>query len=396
MNKYESIILNYLLDKYERSVISKQGTSLKLKIKVKVIKLFNKYDSSGYYQERLAIDKACNYLNQLHLISYTGDEDDIDEVILNLDHESIEHCYKLLSRVSPKSNQQVALNCLNEILVDIDWINRFKDEMINKLRDYKSISRYLPLDVIEIKEIFAVLLALTKQQEEISFRKFSIKALKDSKRLEEIKGKIINIITDYFDIYFQDEDELFGYFNVIKNPGFIYLNGNIKIKLNEQIIDIGKLKSPFSLTTKNIRLLEILEIRDSKILTIENLTSFYDTSLDDTLVIYLGGYHNTLRRELLLKIYAYNQQLKFYHFGDIDAGGFYIYRHLIEKTNIPFEMIRMDKQTLIKYQKYTKPLTINDRKRLDNLKMLIDDDVIDYMLEHNCKLEQEIVELERI
>lgn len=187
---------------------------------------------------------------------------------------------------------------------------------------------------------------------------------------------------------------MFSHFNIIKNPGFIYLNGNIKIRLNGQIIDIGKLNSPFSLTTANIKFLEIIEIQDTKVLTVENLTSFYDTSLKDTLIVYLGGYHNALRRELLLKIYEFNSNLKFYHFGDIDAGGFYIYRHLLEKTNIPFELLAMDRETLIKYQDYTRPLTQNDQKRLRNLKTLINVDVIEYMLEHNCKLEQEIVELD--
>ena len=181
---------------------------------------------------------------------------------------------------------------------------------------------------------------------------------------------------------------------MIKNPGFIYLNGQIKISLNGQVVDIGKLNSPFSLTTENIKLLKILEIKDDNVLTIENLTSFYDTVLDNTLIIYLGGYHNALRRELLLKIFQFNSMLNYYHFGDIDAGGFYIYLHLIEKTKIPFKTIAMDKDVLIKYQEYTKRLTANDRKRLIKLKDVIDNDVIGYMLENDCKLEQEIVELQ--
>ena len=53
----------------------------------------------------------------------------------------------------------------------------------------------------------------------------------------------------------------------------------------------------------------------------------------------------------------------------------------------------MDKDVLIKYQEYTKRLTANDRKRLIKLKDVIDNDVISYMLENDCKLEQEIVEL---
>ena len=51
----------------------------------------------------------------------------------------------------------------------------------------------------------------------------------------------------------------------------------------------------------------------------------------------------------------------------------------------------MNVDMLKKYKAYTKPLTENDRKRL----LLIEEshqEVIDYMLKHNVKLEQEIIE----
>lgn len=67
-----------------------------------------------------------------------------------------------------------------------------------------------------------------------------------------------------------------------------------------------------------------------------------------------------------------------------------------EKTNIPFQMLAMNKNVLEMYHEYTKKLTQNDRIRLEKIKEYIHDDVIDYMLENNCKLEQEIVDLSLI
>ena len=322
-------------------------------------------------------------------------DDGISEISLSLIDKHIKKAYQLVNRIYLPDYRQETISFLKSICFSKDWLNVFRNEMINKLENYQSINKYLSIDNNqEIRDISKVLQALINQEKEISFRKFSVTVLKDSKRLEIIKGKVINIINDYCGIDFQNDDELFGYFNVIKNPGFIYLNGQIKISLNGQVVDIGKLNSPFSLTTENIKLLKILEIKDDNVLTIENLTSFYDTVLDNTLIIYLGGYHNALRRELLLKIFQFNSMLNYYHFGDIDAGGFYIYLHLIEKTKMPFKTIAMDKDVLIKYQEYTKRLTANDRKRLIKLKDVIDNDVISYMLENDCKLEQEIVELQ--
>lgn len=56
----------------------------------------------------------------------------------------------------------------------------------------------------------------------------------------------------------------------------------------------------------------------------------------------------------------------------------------------------MSKDILIKYADYCKKLTANDRKKLSNLKEYITDGTIEYMLEHDVKLEQEIVEIEDI
>ena len=303
MNKYATKILTNLLEKYERSVLSKQGSCLNLQIKVKLRKLFPKYDNSDYYSRRLLIDEACYDLNNLHLLDIIIDDEGINEIALVLDDNYIKEAYRLIKRIYLDDYRLETIDYLKEISFSIDWLDNFKNEMIKKIENYQSVSRYLNIENIEeINDTFIVLQALVKQKKEISFRKFSLMALKDSKRLENIKSKLINIINDYYSESFQNEDELFGYFNVIKNPGFIYLSGQIKISLNDQIIDIGKLNSPFSLTTENIKLLKILEIRDVNVLTIENLTSFYDTVIDNTLIIYLGGYHNALRRELLLKM----------------------------------------------------------------------------------------------
>ena len=53
----------------------------------------------------------------------------------------------------------------------------------------------------------------------------------------------------------------------------------------------------------------------------------------------------------------------------------------------------MDINTLEKYMEHTKTLTVNDRKRLERLldKLECDREVIAFMLNKDCKLEQEAV-----
>ena len=137
------------------------------------------------------------------------------------------------------------------------------------------------------------------------------------------------------------------------------------------------------------------EAQIRRVITIENLTAFFRWEEEESLMVYLGGYHNSVRRALLQKIYAAFPDAVYCHFGDIDVGGFLIYEDLCRKTGIPFQLYRMDLDTLKEYEKYGKALTENDRVRIE--KMLKENpfvpyaDVLAYMLSAGIKLEQECI-----
>ncbi|MBR3336772.1 MAG: hypothetical protein IKG26_07045 [Bacillus sp. (in: Bacteria)] len=95
----------------------------------------------------------------------------------------------------------------------------------------------------------------------------------------------------------------------------------------------------------------------------------------------------------LVNTYANNPDIDYYHYGDIDAGGFYILLHLREKTGVEFKPMNMDVETIATNVDYAKPLTENDKRRLKNLLNGEFNDVVTYMLENNCKLEQEVLDL---
>ena len=65
----------------------------------------------------------------------------------------------------------------------------------------------------------------------------------------------------------------------------------------------------------------------------------------------------------LMKVYRSEPNKQYFHFGDIDAGGFYIFDDLCEKTGIPFQPLSMDMDTLYSYKSYWKELTKNDVTR---------------------------------
>lgn len=95
-------------------------------------------------------------------------------------------------------------------------------------------------------------------------------------------------------------------------------------------------------------------------------------------------------------VYSFNQDARYKHFGDIDAGGFWIHHNLCEVTEVDFELFGMSVNELqnMEYTRCLHQLSHNDRARLQELKgMDTYAEVINYMLERDVKLEQEIVSL---
>lgn len=132
-----------------------------------------------------------------------------------------------------------------------------------------------------------------------------------------------------------------------------------------------------------------------KVITIENLTTFFRWEESESILIYLGGYHNAVRRKLLQKLYRVFPDAEYFHFGDIDVGGFEIYRDLCDRTGISFRPYRMGICELKQYELYAKKLTANDQQRLgvllENKKYETVWPVLKYMKEHGKKLEQESI-----
>ena len=180
-----------------------------------------------------------------------------------------------------------------------------------------------------------------------------------------------------------------------KIPVIFIIKGNGTLVLKDSLLHIDDFSEGLTLSSSDVSQIIIKEIYDHDIMTIENLTVFYKIKEEDTLLIYLGVYHNTIRRDFLKFLYQKYPDKKYLHFGDIDAGGFYIPEHLKNKTGIPFEPYMMDKNVVTQHHEQTIPLQGNDRKRLNDLlnqsKYI---DTITYMLENDIKLEQEQLSFE--
>lgn len=394
MNSFEKNLLNKLLDKYESSKLSKGGTTVSRRIKLTTKDdVLSSYIASDSYKYADENDSVIKKLESYGFVRAEWNYDTFKSLTLNIDN--VDSIYNYINREKPSDE----LDRIKEILLKYKF-DGFVNDFINYVYDYiNSKYDYPKLYFIDSKQLDLLLKIFTyllKLEEDTKKRDFSAKYLCDSKLFESVQGKVIKIIKDFdSNDYDSDEDALSAY-NIVKNTSYVILKNKLVFKLNDCIIDLDKLGFEYSLSNEMINNLEIINSNVHKILTVENLTTFYSLDDKDSVIIYLAGFHNHTKQKLLKKIYSKYPNAQYFHFGDIDAGGFWIYQTLKEKTDIPFSPYRMNIKELIENKNKLKKLTENDKKRLN--RMLYDErfkifkDTIEYMLNNKVKLEQELLD----
>ena len=400
MKRYDVILLNSLVDKYEKSSLYRGENQVKVTISYR----FNKKTLPEYFDDfdytaKEMIHEYCLNLQEKEWVTIVWHKYEEYNIIkqLNLNINHVSDVYLFLNRKEKKSLERQAINLLTEYLERTSYIGEFARDMIAQLNEGKGIQRYLDIEEPQlIKDILYGLDRIIKQEVEVSKRIFSIQLFNNSKHLEGIEPKIERIMRDYGQ--YVTYNDLLAEENIIKNPGFVYIKGAGTFQFANQVIDLKTLMNKeIGLSSDLIDAMSVIDLDVDRIITIENLTTFHTYSNPNELVIYLGGFHNTIRRNFLLKLYHSNPNLKFYHWGDIDLGGFRIFRDLQLKTGIPFKAYKMDLDTLLKYQSYA--FKITSKAYSKHLEALLNDDgydefkgVIRYMLEYQIRLEQEIIE----
>lgn len=214
------------------------------------------------------------------------------------------------------------------------------------------------------------------------------------------KSRICSIIEEYgeleLDLSVLDKKEkekaILEEYQVFSNPSYIFFKGNVDIHyVDGNSISVTP-DNPIAILSEAIVRIEMIKVNSNRIVTVENLTSYNRINDNKSTFIYLSGYHNTAKQRFLKKIAENNSGVSWFHFGDIDPDGYYILKNLIEKTGISFVPLYMDVQQLINCKQYCKPLEKNDMVKANSLlKFHFYDEVMEFMLANNCKLEQEII-----
>lgn len=388
MIKYEKEIINKLLDKYEKSKSFTGDNKVNQNFSVKVAALFSKYNDHSDYDVFNSVNEAVDILVRKNLVIAKQNAARLHDII-SLNLENIETAYNYIGRKSKKNINEKVIELLEKYKVKNEILSAYCNEQFERINRNKSVE-YFNGDLTELEYILTACCGLLNVNVETYQRDFSVKVFRDSKIFENISSKVINLMFQYGD--FPEKEAVLGNLNIVKNPTYINFKGAGSITLAEQKIDLARINGDIAISSLAIEDIDYINVTGNSVITIENLTSFHAFKDNNMLVIYLGGYHNSIRRQFVKKTHKQNPNVKYYHFGDIDAGGFYILEHLKRETGVGFIPYKMNIDTLKKHIKYTKPLTDNDRVRLSNLLNSQYKEVITYMLENNCKLEQESID----
>lgn len=389
---YEDKIIEKLIKKYQNSKLSKDCSTNNIKIgMVFDEKNMPDYVSDSSYLYEADIESSVNKLKDLGLITVDYNLDErIRKVYLNL--SAVDNAYLYLGKRTLSDRKKEIMDLLKRYKDKGNIVKNFVIFIEERISNSKSTDKYFKT-FSELEELLFILYKIVNQKEDISLRRFSAIYLNDSKRLEKMESKIISIIKLFGGFELDSEENILENFNIYKNPSFVILKGVGKFKINNQFIDLKLLGSELLLSGNQIEMVEVNGLDCKEVITVENLTSFYDYPETDRCVIYLGGFHNRIRKKLLCKMYEFDKNISFYHSGDIDAGGFYILNHLIEDTDIPFKGRNMDVLTLEEYSDFTVTLTDKEKERISKLRNIGNlceyKEVFDYMLKKGVKLEQE-------
>lgn len=387
ITKFEKEICGILISKYESRY--NNGSDFRSKIALKFNENgYKKYVTEDAYKYRDAIDEAALKLQKdgLIFVSYYKATKDILEVRLNINN--IAAAYKLIGENSIADKYQKLFDDLQNINTVVS--STFRKELLEKRETKGSMQRYID-KASEYFDALRAINAISNNKDDIFMRVLSVRLFKDSKRLESIKNYVIDVLT----MIGEPEatwDEYLLINGILKNPNYIYLKGACTLRINEQEIDLSKLKTVMAICSDSIKNTVFLSVNGGAVTTIENLTTFHDYKGEE-LTIYLGGFSNHSKVEILKKLSSDINGLSFRHFGDMDFGGFSILSHLRRETRIAIKPLYMDiKMMQDRVELSKKP----SKTYLSKLEGLLNDshlqdcrDTLQFMIDNQIILEQE-------
>lgn len=393
---YKRAIIESLLGKYHRRMA--KGTDTARRIALAPTELYRNYaDNNADIAEKQAVNEAAAELLRMGFITRECLKFSTDIKKIYLCEDKTEEIYGYLENeygVMPQSAVLKGVRELREKYKEAGML--VQNYCADILRQAEHPGAQMDLGRIEAN--LKMLDFLEKNRESLCVREASMLVYGDSKWFENNNfEEVCNIVRNVLKMPAEEgepNDAALARYLVAPMEQEIFIKGDWKLEWEGAALEIGGLSGGIAIASGDIAGLRKITVSASRLMTIENKTSYQRMKEEGTAFLYLGGYANRYQIQFLRKVIRDNPDISCCHFGDIDAGGFFIHRHLCRATSVNFAMFCMGIEQLRdgRFRDCLRELTQTDADRLQTLEK--EDayrEVVEYMKAENVKLEQEIV-----
>lgn len=408
-SNYKKQLISHLLDWYEDSPSYVRG---ELPTRRRIMRLYENGNSDlpEYNIENPAVRKDINgavlELAESGLVGYEwlpGQEGHIMARAWLL-FDNLPEAYRVAGR---EEKWLLANEVLSELQALLEastekWAKAWAQERIAEITRKRAVGAALPQDTAERQDLFKAILALNSGRELETFeRVFSINTFGDSKRFEQsVRSRLIRILRKHLVLENDCTDEMvLRLVGLCRAPEQFEFSGSIVLVMPQGQIDFSLLPQGAIITSDSVKAGSfVCSPEIERVGSIENRTNYVDYvhkyQLPNELVINHGGQYSPAKKIFLQKICtALPEGCRFYHWGDIDFGGFSMLARLrreIASEALPY---RMGIAELRKYSEYCADFGKSYAARLSSLLSLPElhdcTDCIKYMLKSCVRLEQE-------
>lgn len=400
MHNYEEKILTMLVELYRKSKKDSGTGIINRRTQIKPTKLYAGYNrNDGDLDEINGINEAAAGLRENGFLTYEMKGFSNEIAAIYLIDGKVEDAERYLTEKYGYESKHEKIKQVEGIIKRYSGYSPVADLECAKLR--ASLDKNtVPKNYAQTEEILKALIFIEGNERMLYVREASMLIYGSSKYFEEnTMDAVCGLLRKYHGRPCEEHelfDEILGEYHIVAERQKLCLKGNIVLVKKGRTIELGGFQNGVEFYADELDGIERIVVRDRQLMTVENKTSYMRCRDENTSYFYLGGYANRFQREFLRKVFDDNPQITYLHFGDIDAGGFYIHENLCRITGISFGLWQMSKEELqdVRYADCLLKLSANDRKRLKTLaEHEMYRDVVRYMLEEGVKLEQEIVSL---
>lgn len=400
MHNYEEKMLTMLVELYRKSKKDSGAGVINRRTRIKPTKLYVGYDrNDGDLDEINGINETAGRLQEKGFLTYEMKGFSNEILAIYLIDAKVEEAENYLAEKYGYESKHEKMKQVEGIIARYSGHSPAADVECGKLR--ASLDKNtVPKNYHQTEEILKALIFIERNERLLYVREASMLIYGGSKYLEEnTLDAVCGLLRKYHGRPCEENellDEILAEYHIVAERQKICLKGDIVLVKADRSMELGGFRDGVEFYADELDEIEKILVRDRRFMTVENKTSYMRCREAETSYFYLGGYGNRFQREFLKKVFQDNPGIVYLHFGDIDAGGFYIHENLCKITGIPFGLWRMSAEELQdpRYADCLLKLSTNDRKRLKALaghKMYRD--VVSYMLENDVKLEQEIMSL---